>query len=590
MTRQTTRALALLCLSAILAACGGGQDPASSTATERTATTAVTEETTPPASRASATPPVSAATSQAWAESASLNRAEVQQEPVEGDANASAVRISPKAITAPSAPLYRFYNIQTGAHLFTRDLTERDRTLNTLPQFRYEGAVFSAWSSTDTGLSPVYRFYNVSTGTHFFTISEAEKNSIVATQPNFQLEGPAYYASKTALTGTIPLFRFYNLQRGFHFYTASAAERDSIIANLGAVYQYEGIGYYVKSSIGNYNRALASFAGRANSPGYVNAQGESARFGNLAGMNFDSSGNLYLVDRYFNWYGGDATVPSEIRVVSPSGVVSSFAGNIQNSGYKDGVGSEAQFGALTSMTIDSTGVMHIGDYRTVRQVSPHGLVTTIAGSMTEAGNANGQPQSARFNRIRGIVKDSFGNLYVSEYHNHAIRKISPTGVVSTFAGGASAAASGFVDGQGTTARFNSPGQLAIDASDHLYVTDQFNHRVRKISPSGLVTTLAGQAARGCADGSGMSAKFDNPYAITVHRPTGDVYMSDLNSYTVRRITPTGDVTTVLGTCYNAGVFFGALPAGLSSVNALAIRGDRLYISSLSGIYWTNLPP
>lgn len=586
MTRQTTRALALLCLSAILAACGGGQDPASSTATERTATTAVTEETTPPASRASATPPVSAATSQAWAESASLNRAEVQQEPVEGDATPSAVRISPKAITAPSAPLYRFYNISTGAHLFTRDLTERDRTLNTLPQFRYEGAVFSAWSSTDTGLSPVYRFYNTLTGAHFFTISETERNQIQATRPEMNLDGVAYYASKTALAGTTGLYRFYHRQKGFHFYTTSAAERDSIIANLSATYNYEGVGYYVNAAVGSYDRALASLAGKANSAGYLNALGESARFGSLWGISFAPDGNLYAVDADANY----SNLYPEVRRISSSGLVTSFVGSrTENTGHVDGVGSGARFYGLFSITFDTAGNGYAGDYKTIRSISPTGIVTTIAGSKTEARDyINGQAQASRFNNIKGIARDSAGNLFVVD--TNAIRKLSPSGIVSTFAGAAPTAypSYGFADGFGTEARFNNPGQIAIDASDNLYVADERNHRIRKITPAGLVTTLAGQSSSGVVNESGTAARFDNPFAIAVDKATGNVYTADWDGYTVRKITPSGVVTTVAGVAYTPGVFFGSLPAGLSRVGGLAIMGNRLYIASLNGIYWTNL--
>jgi Repeat of unknown function (DUF5648) len=595
MTRQTTRALAL-CLSAILAACGGGQDPASSTATERTATAEATEETTPPASRASTTPPVSAATSQAWAESASLNRAEVQQERVVGDANPSTVRISPKAITAPSAPLYRFYNIQTGAHLFTRDLTERDRTLNTLPQFRYEGAVFSAWSGTDTGLSPVYRFYNTLTGAHFFTISETEKNQIQASRPEMNLDGVAYYAAKTALAGTTALFRFYHRQKGFHFYTTSTSERDSIVANLSATYNYEGVGYYVNSTVGSYDKALASLAGKVNAYGNNNAQGENARFGNLRGMGFDPSGNLYVVDREGD---GDWYNVAEIRRISAAGLVTSFAGNWNTQySYRNGVGSGIDFGGIGSLTFDAAGTLYFGDVRTVRSINTSATSTTIAGSLTENGYTDGQSQAARLLGVTGIVRDSLGNIFVSEcftaasYPSSRIRKISPTGVVSTLAGPADApyysSSIGFADGQGTSARFNCLGQMGIDSNDNLYVADQRNHRIRKITPAGLVSTFAGQATAGVQDGDGTAARFHNPYALAVDKATGNVYTADWSGYTVRKITPSGTVTTIVGTPYTRGVFFGSLPAGLAEVGGLAVRNGRLYIASLNGIYWTNL--
>lgn len=583
MTRHPTRALAL-CLSAFLAACGGGHDPRSDASDPLvTASTTANDATTAKTSEYTA----SASDAQYWSESAALNRAEVQQ-PSSSSSDASTQKsfgASTKAFVAPSAPLYRFYNINTGAHLFTRDLTERDRTLNTLPQFRYEGAVFSAWASADTGLSPVYRFYNTRTGAHFFTISETEKAQIQANRPEMNLDGVAYYAAKTALAGTTGLYRFYHRQKGFHFYTTNAAERDSIITNLSATYNYEGVGYYVNAAVGSYDKALASFAGKANTPGHVNGLGENARFFELRGMAFDSTGNLYVTD------GADQYMSyTELRKISPSGLVTSFVGAKQSGVLQDGIGSGARFDEMKSVTFTPSGLAYVGDTFTVRKITASGVVTTIAGSLSTTGYVNGQSQSARFYHIKGIATDSSGNIYVSDTDNHAIRKISTTGVVSTFAGADPTAStkSGYADGIGTAARFSKPGQIAIDANDNLYVADESNHRVRKITPTGLVTTLAGQTSYGVLDGQGTSAKFHSPFALAIDRASGNVYVADWNGYTIRKITAAGDVSTIAGMAYQPGVFFGTLPAGLDSVQGLAVYGNRLYIASLNGIYWTNL--
>lgn len=571
------KASALLCLSVVLAACGGGEEtPTNHTRSASAAAEAPSEASTPG--------DIPVAIQRSWEAAAALNRAEVQQTV---DETKASERPTTKAFAAPSAPLYRFYNIQTGAHLLTRDLTERDRTLNTLPQFRYEGAVFAAWSASAAGLSPVYRFYNTTTGTHFFTISETERNTLQATRPDLRLEGVAYHASKTAASGTTALYRFYHRQRGYHFYTASAAERDSIIANLAATYQYEGVGYYVNATVGSFDRALASLAGKANSIGYTNGLGEGARFEQLWGMAFAPDGNLYAIDADDRY----SDLQPEVRRISPAGVVTSFVGSRTGStDYADGVGSGARFYGLYAITFDAAGVGYVGDYRTIRSITPAGLVTTLAGSRTQStGYVNGQAQSARFSNIKGIARDSLGNVFVVD--GQAIRKLSPSGVVSTFAGAAPTETSkrGFADGMGTAARFNDPGQMAIDANDNLYVADESNHRIRRITPEGLVTTLAGQSSSGVEDGNGTAARFDNPFAIAVDRTTGNIYTADWDGYTVRRITPSGDVTTVVGVAYTPGVFFGTLPAGLGRVGGLAIRNGRLYIASLNGIYWTNLP-
>lgn len=594
MTRHPTRALGL-CLCAFLAACGGGHDPRND-ASEPViaASTTGNDATTAKTSGYIA----SDADAQYWAESSALSRAEVQQPSTSspGETAQKSFSANTKAFVAPSAPLYRFYNINTGAHLFTRDLTERDRTLNTLPQFRYEGAVFSAWASADAGLSPVYRFYNTRTGAHFFTISETEKAQIQASRPEMNLDGVAYYAAKTALAGTTGLYRFYHRQKGFHFYTTSAAERDSIIANLSTTYNYEGVGYYVNAAVGSYDKALASLAGKVNAYGNVNGLGESARFGNIRGMAFDASGFLYVVDREGDgsWY-NDA----EIRRVSSGGTVSSFAGNWNTStSFANGVGSGISFEGLSALAFDAGGLLYFGDTNTTRSINQTGASATIAGSLAESGYLDGQAQAARFLGIRGIARDTLGNIFVSEcftaasYPSSRIRKITPTGVVSTFAGPAGApyysSSTGYADGQGTSARFNCPGQMDIDAADNLYVADTDNNRIRKITPSGLVTTLAGQTTAGVTDGDGTSAKFDSPKALAVDKATGNIYTADWDGYTVRKITPSGTVTTIVGSPYVRGVFFGALPAGLAEVGGLAIRNGRLYIASLNGIYWTNL--
>jgi hypothetical protein len=331
-----------------------------------------------------------------------------------------------------------------------------------------------------------------------------------------------------------------------------------------------------------------------NVKGNVNAQGESARFGHILGMSFDTAGTLYVVDRSGDgsWYNS-----AEIRRISPSGQVTHFAGNWNtNVDYSNGVGSGISFYGLAALTFAPNNTLYFGDVRTVRLINSSVASSTIAGSFGQSGYTNGQAEAARFLGVRGIARDSTGNIYVSECFNAAaypssrIRKITPIGVVSTFAGAPTEFNNrGFADGQGTDARFKCPGQIDTDAQDNVYVADEENHRVRKITPSGLVTTLAGQAAYGVVNGQGSAAQFDRPFALAVDKNTGNVYVADYRGYTVRKITPSGDVSTVVGTAYNAGVFFGSLPAGLDSVGGLAIRGNRLYIASNHGVYWTNLP-
>ncbi len=141
------------------------------------------------------------------------------------------------------SPVYRFYNVQTGAHFYTVSRAERDFVVATYPQFHYEVAGLYAYAAAGTGLSPVYRFYNPVTGAHFYTISEAERAFVVATYPVFQFEGVAWYAQSAAGSNTSPVYRFFHTGNGTHFYSASTAERDFVIASY-PVYQYEGLVYY----------------------------------------------------------------------------------------------------------------------------------------------------------------------------------------------------------------------------------------------------------------------------------------------------------------------------------------------------------
>ena len=181
------------------------------------------------------------------------------------------------------------------------------------------------------------------------------------------------------------------------------------------------------------------------------------------------------------------------------------------------------------------------------------FVTTIAGSSTESGAADGQGLDARFNQPQGIVIDQSGNLLVADAENNAIRKITPQGNVSTFAG-VLTDTRGYADGEGSAARFGEPWGLAIDASGFLYVGDVTNFRVRKISPFASVTTLAGVTwnqggpSVGQIDGDASVATFDQPYGVTVDY-NKNVYVADVLNNKIRKITPSGTVSTYAGGDY-----------------------------------------
>ncbi|WP_062060916.1 NHL repeat-containing protein [Aquimarina longa] len=252
----------------------------------------------------------------------------------------------------------------------------------------------------------------------------------------------------------------------------------------------------------------------------------------------DASGNFYVADKNRN----------HIRKMiqgTGSVVVSTFAGSGQY-GTVDAMGTAARFGNPSGIVKDASGNFYVCDQGTavIRKITPAGDVTTFAGSPNNRGLVNGTGSAARFASPTGIVIDASGNLYVADGNNHAIRKITPAGVVTTFAGGNGA---GSMNGGANFAEFTIPKDLIIDASGNFYVTDG-NHRIRKITPSGQVSTLAG-SSRGYADGTGSAAKFNNLTGITIDT-SGNLYVSE--TYTIRKITPAGEVTTVAGQSGNAG--------------------------------------
>ena len=224
-----------------------------------------------------------------------------------------------------------------------------------------------------------------------------------------------------------------------------------------------------------------------------------------------------------------------------------LAGGVGTSGSTDGTGSAARFFQPHGIAVDAGGTVYVGDTNnhTVRKISPFGVVTTLAGMPGVPGAVvNGTGSGARFNSPRGVAVDASGNVYVADSQNYTIRKITPGGVVSTLAGGIA----GSLDGTGTGARFISPYGIAVDSAGNVYVADNGNHAIRKITPAGVVTTLAGGLSPtlfGTADGTGAAARFSSPFDVAVDG-FGNVYVADRDNYKVRKITPAGVVTSLAG--------------------------------------------
>lgn len=235
--------------------------------------------------------------------------------------------------------------------------------------------------------------------------------------------------------------------------------------------------------------------------------------------------------------------------------MTTLAGKSGQMGSADGTGGGARFalpyGVATYTNPSGNVTVYVADHNndTIRAISPTGIVTTLAGSAGQAGFANGSGAGARFDRPTGVATDAAGNVYVSDYGNNCIRKITPAGDVSTFAGMPNQP--GHVDGPGTGAKFNFPLGLATNAGGYVYVAD--GNSIRKITPVGSVSTLAG-GAPGYQDGAAANAAFRRPMGVATDS-FGDVFVADGNNC-IRKIA-NGMVSTLAGSATQVGAADGS---------------------------------
>ncbi len=278
--------------------------------------------------------------------------------------------------------------------------------------------------------------------------------------------------------------------------------------------------------------------------GFVNGTIAEAKFNGPFGICIDKDGNIYIADSGNNC----------IRKIDTNGTVSTFAGTGEV-GNKDGDRISATFNSPTGICTDNNGNFYIADFlnHTIQKIDGEGIVTTLAGS-GEPGYADGFADQAKFNFPRGIAIDGYGNLFVGDSWNHRIRKITPDGNVSTYAGGGTDigpdSKGSCVDGPDTTARFFTPCGVACDLYGNVYVADALNHRIRKIDNFRNVTTVAGTSEPGWnngghSDGDYKSAILNTPTELYVTFDE-DILFSDTFGNKVRKLSFDGIVTTIAG--------------------------------------------
>lgn len=296
------------------------------------------------------------------------------------------------------------------------------------------------------------------------------------------------------------------------------------------------------------NFTVSTFAGTYGMNGYVNGPASLAQMDHPHDIAFGNDGTIYVSD----------TTNHRIRAISPGGVVSTFAGSGVRGGA-DGTGTAAEFNDPHSIAINpTTGVLYVTeaslDNNTprVRAITPAGVVTTLAGSGVP-GMVDGTGTAAQFFFPTGIaVNPTNGIIYVADSYAHNIRAITPAGVTTTLAGYddildvVASPNGGYADGSGTAAVFSYPQGIEVAPDGTIYVGEFGGHKIRKITPAGVTTTLAGSGVAGFVDGTGVGAQFDRPTGVTVDSD-GLLYIADTFNGAIRTISSEGVVATIAGT-------------------------------------------
>ncbi len=312
---------------------------------------------------------------------------------------------------------------------------------------------------------------------------------------------------------------------------------------------------------------VTTLAGSGNA-GFADGLNAAASFYAPQQIAADATGNIYVAD----------TLNHRIRKVTSTSVVSTLAGS-GTAAFKDGTGGGADFFNPVGVAVDGAGNLLVGDKdnQRIRKVTPAGVVSTLAGK-DPAGFGDGPGLAASFSGPSGVALDAAGVLYIADESNNRIRKLAIDNHVTTLAGSGTAT---FADGKGAAAGFNYALGVAVDKAGNVYVGDTYNNRIRKVTPLGDVSTLAGSATPGSVNGPGTAASFSYPAQVVVD-PSGNVLVADTFSNMIRIVTRGGVVTTLAGS--GSGAFAdgpGATAAFAGPKGVAAGAPGQVYVGDTS---------
>jgi DNA-binding beta-propeller fold protein YncE len=293
--------------------------------------------------------------------------------------------------------------------------------------------------------------------------------------------------------------------------------------------------------------SVRTLAGLPETPGSTDGTNSTARFNDPAGLAIAADGTIFVADNQNH----------ALRRIGTNGVVTTLAGLLGTPGSADGSGSSARFDSPTGLALGPDGALYVSDTgnHTLRRVTTNGVVTTVAGSAGNADYADGPATAARFNQPLGLAITPDGTVFVADSGNHLIRVLATNGTVSVLAGNPETF--GSANGRGTNAFFNSPVGLALASDGSLFVSDANNFTIRRVTAAGIVTTIAGAAGHdGSADGPAASARFGKPAELAL-APNSTLYIADAAHHTIRRLTPDGRVSTIAGLVGADGAVDGA---------------------------------